>query len=254
MSDTRYLIVNADDFGQSAGVNRGVIQAHEQGILTSTSMMVRWPAAAEAAEYARHHPQLGIGLHLDFGEWAYREGAWVRRYQVVDESDARALSEETAHQLKTFGDLVGHPPTHLDSHQHAHRKEPARSIVVEVAKRLDIPVRDLTPSISYCDRFYGQDDRGASYPECICVAGFLRILAGLGTGVTEIGCHPAAADDLDTMYRMERLTELETLCDPRVRNAITEMDIQLRSFAEWNAYVTSRRVVANEKIGLMRCR
>jgi predicted glycoside hydrolase/deacetylase ChbG (UPF0249 family) len=53
MSTNRYLIVNADDFGQSHGVNRGVIEAFENGIVTSASLMVRWPAAVEAAAYAR---------------------------------------------------------------------------------------------------------------------------------------------------------------------------------------------------------
>lgn len=47
------LVVNADDFGRSPGVNRGVIRAHEHGIVTSATLMVRWPAAREAAEYAR---------------------------------------------------------------------------------------------------------------------------------------------------------------------------------------------------------
>jgi predicted glycoside hydrolase/deacetylase ChbG (UPF0249 family) len=54
---TRQLIVNADDFGQSAGVNRGVIEAHENGIVTSASLMVRWPDAADAARYARPAPR-----------------------------------------------------------------------------------------------------------------------------------------------------------------------------------------------------
>src|SRR5260370_3831130 len=79
----RYLIVNADDFGQSPGVNRGIIEAHERGIVTSASLMVRWPAAAEAAAYARLHPRLSVGLHLDFGEWVCRGGGWARPYQVV---------------------------------------------------------------------------------------------------------------------------------------------------------------------------
>ncbi len=231
----RYVIVNADDFGQSPGVNQGVIQAYEQGILTSASFMVRWPAAAEAAEYARRHPQFGVGLHLDFGEWAYRDGNWARLYQVVDESDQAAVSAEIARQLDTFKRLVGRPPTHLDSHQHVHRKKPA-SVVLDIAGRLEIPVRDLTPSITYCGRFYGQDDRGVSYPECVSIEGLLEILAGLPSGVTEIGCHPAAVEDLDTMYRAERLVELETLCDPRVRTAIGELGIELRSFADWKSY------------------
>ena len=66
---TRYLIVNADDFGQSRGINRGITEAHEQGIVTSASLMVRWPAAPEAAAYARSHGSLSLGLHFDFGEW-----------------------------------------------------------------------------------------------------------------------------------------------------------------------------------------
>jgi len=232
----KYVIVNADDFGQSPGVNHGVIQAHEQGILTSASLMVRWPAADEAAKYAHRRPQLGVGLHLDFAEREYRNGAWVPLYQVVDANDAHAVSKEIAHQLETFERLVGRPPTHLDSHQHAHRKEPVRSVTLDIAQKLEIPVRDLTPSITYCGRFYGQDDQGVSYPECVSVDGLIEILANLSPGVTEIGCHPAAIEDLDTMYHLERLTELSTLCDSRVRCAVTGAGIELKSFADWKSY------------------
>lgn len=232
----KYLIVNGDDFGQSPSVNRGVIQAHEHGPLTSASLMVRWPAAAEASDYARHRPQLGVGLHLDLGEWAYRDGQWVRLYQVIDENDATAVAEEICRQRAAFERLMGRPPTHIDSHQHVHRNEPMRSIVLDLARRLDIPVRDLTPSIRYCGRFYGQDDQGVPYPECISVEGLIEILSALGPGATEIGCHPAVAADLDTMYANERLTELAALCDPQVQRAIHDLGIQLKSFADWKSY------------------
>src|SRR6266566_9257613 len=95
----RYLIVNADDFGQSAGVNRGIIEAHQSGIVTSASLMVRWPAAVEAAEYARNRPGLSLGLHLDFGEWVYRDRDWKPVYLVVQLDDARALCNEVSRQL-----------------------------------------------------------------------------------------------------------------------------------------------------------
>jgi len=62
MSAKRYLIVNADDLGHSSAVNRGVMRAHDHGIVTSASLMVRWPAAVEAAEYARNRPGLSLGL------------------------------------------------------------------------------------------------------------------------------------------------------------------------------------------------
>lgn len=229
----RYAIINADDFGQSPGANRGVIQAHELGVLTSTSLMVRWPAAEEAAGYARRRPELGVGLHLDFGEWAYRDGDWVRLYGVVDETDTHAVAAEVQSQMAAFERLVGRRPTHIDSHQHRHRHEPAESIVRDIARRLEIPVRDI--SVPYCGKFYGQDERGVSHPEWITAAAFIEILSGLGGGPVEIGCHPAAADDLDTMYRAERLIELETLCDARVRGAIEELGIELRSFGNWRS-------------------
>ena len=53
--DERLLIVNADDFGLSPGVNAGVIEAHERGIVTSASLMVRWPRREQAAAYALEH-------------------------------------------------------------------------------------------------------------------------------------------------------------------------------------------------------
>ena len=63
----RWVIVNADDFGRSRGVNRGIVEAHERGIVTSASLMVRWAAAADAAAYARMRPELSVGLHVDLG-------------------------------------------------------------------------------------------------------------------------------------------------------------------------------------------
>jgi hopanoid biosynthesis associated protein HpnK len=60
----RRLIVNADDFGLSASVNQAVVRAHREGILTSASLMVNEPGAAEAVKLAGENPRLGVGLHL----------------------------------------------------------------------------------------------------------------------------------------------------------------------------------------------
>src|SRR5262245_44565211 len=84
LAANRYLIVNADDFVQSEGINRGIIDAFENGIVTSVSLMARWRAAASAAAYARAHPNLSVGLHVDLGEWVYREGEWQLLYEVVE--------------------------------------------------------------------------------------------------------------------------------------------------------------------------
>jgi len=58
------LIVNADDFGLSASVNAAVLRAHRDGILTTASLMVNEPGLAEAVQFARQNPRLGVGLHL----------------------------------------------------------------------------------------------------------------------------------------------------------------------------------------------
>src|ERR1700674_739773 len=124
MAGDKQLIVNADDFGQNPATNRGIIVAHERGIVTSASLMVRWPAAAQAAAYAQAHPKLSVGLHLDLGEWTFRHGEWVRLYRLVDEDDAGAVDREVRAQVATFRTLMGRDPTHIDSHQHSHRQEP----------------------------------------------------------------------------------------------------------------------------------
>jgi predicted glycoside hydrolase/deacetylase ChbG (UPF0249 family) len=223
--------VNADDFGISPGVNSGIIEAHERGIVTSTSVMTRWPAACQAAEYGRANREFGVGLHIDLSEWAFREGQWKPLYQVVPLDDAVKVQQEVRAQLEQFRDLLGRDPDHLDSHQHAHRNEPVLSIARQISVELSIPLRHFTPRVRYCGEFYGQDDRGDSYPDLISAEALCRMIGALAPGASELCCHPAAAVDLDTMYRHERTIELATLCDPRVRDALAEAGIELCSFS-----------------------
>jgi predicted glycoside hydrolase/deacetylase ChbG (UPF0249 family) len=226
------LVVNADDFGRSDGINRGVIEAHERGIVTSASLMVRWPAAEAAAQAAVARPSLAVGLHVDLAEWAVRQRQWVRAYERVRVDDADAVAAEVEAQLAEFRRLLRRPPTHLDSHQHIHRNEPLRSILRDHGASLGVPVRELTPAVRYVGSFYGQAHAGQPYPEGITVVQLVRILAELLAGITELGCHPAAELDFESDYRDERLVELETLCDPRVREALGEHGVELRSFAD----------------------
>jgi predicted glycoside hydrolase/deacetylase ChbG (UPF0249 family) len=225
----RVLIINADDFGRSPGVNRGVIRGHEQGIVTSATLMVRWPAAEEAAAYARRSG-LSVGLHLDLGEWEYRDGEWHERYQVVPETP-EAVTTELQRQLEQLEQLVGRAPTHLDSHQHVHRNEPARTALRQAGERLGVPVRWFAPGITYSGAFFGSDARGTPLPDAITVDALVEVIETLPPGVTELACHPAAEHDHDSDYGEERIRELETLCDPRVRAAIDRSGVELRSFA-----------------------
>ena len=226
----RTLVVNADDFGQSPGVTRGIIEAHERGVVTSASLMVSWPASTTAAAYARARPELSVGLHVDLGEWMWCSGTWRPRYERVDTDNRHAVDREIRAQLEECRDLLGRDPTHLDSHQHVHRREPVLSVLIEIANELDVPLRHVTRGIRYCGDFYGQTATGESLPELITVAALVSVLASLRQGMTELACHPGYAEDLDTIYQMERSVEVQTLCSGDVRVALDDVRIQLASF------------------------
>jgi len=242
LSAHRYLIVNADDFGHSSAVNRGVIHAHDHGIVTSASLMVRWPAAVEAAEYARNRPGLSLGLHLDFGEWTYNDENWTPVYNVVPLDEVMALRQEALRQLAVFRTLTGRDPDHIDSHQHVHLREPARSVVLEAAQEVGIPVRDCSQEVRYCGRFYGQTAEGSPYEEGITSDALIEILSQLPPGVTELGCHTGEGEVPNTTYLGERAIEVKTLCDTRVRSALIEMRIELCGFTALPGLFTSAEI------------
>lgn len=225
----RYLIVNADDFGQAPAINRGIIQAHEQGVVTSTSLMVRWPDAEEAAHYARARHDLSVGLHIDLGEWYVEDGTWKPLYLVVPDEEEATLEAEVSRQLERFGELVGREPSHLDSHQHVHLNEPLHSVVVTKGKALGVPVRSCEAGVIYEGGFYGQLDPGEPFPEGIGFENLCRILEELADGVTELGCHPGGTGS-PAPYAAERLDELEVLCDPRLPGVLASLSIRLCNF------------------------
>jgi len=230
-ADARFLIVNADDFGRTEGINAGVIRAHEHGIVTSASMMVRYRFAPLAASYARARPALSLGLHVDLYEWEYDGTDWCEVYEIVPTDDPAAVRDEVEHQLELFRKLVGRKPTHIDSHQHVHMMESAvHAVVSEMAESLGVPLRRATQGIKYSGQFYGQTKYGKGIERAISVENLIEILRALPLGITELGCHPAEGADVDSTYRAERQRELDVLCDPRIRAVIDEEGIVLRSF------------------------
>ncbi len=229
--ETTRLIVNADDFGLSQGVNRGIEEAVGHGIVTSASLMVRAAAATDAARIARRYPDLSVGLHLDLGEWIHERGTWVPAYEVVPLSDGQAVQAEVAAQLTRFERLLGCTPTHLDSHQHVHLFEPVRSVVERVHDRIGIPIRALDGRIRYVGDFYGQTGEGRPIEGAITVPALLALLEALSPGLTELSCHPGRDDALRSVYARERSLEVETLTDPRVCAHVARLRIELLSYS-----------------------
>jgi len=231
----RVLIVNADDFGMSEGVNAGIVAAHRDGIVTSASLMVMRANALEAAELASDLPRLGLGLHIDLSEWEPIDGIEQQVYERVDINDHARVADEIAGQIELFVKLVGRPPDHLDSHQHVHMEGHARSESLRLARELGIPLRGLDDQFAFCGKFYGQQRHFEAYPEGITPENLLRLIDVLAPGVTELMCHPGYAHDISSIYAREREIELATLCDPGLRSAIAERGVSLQSFAEVRA-------------------
>lgn len=242
------LVVTADDFGLTAGVNQGILEAHRRGIVTSTSLMVNAPAAAEAARLARECPTLSIGLHfvLTFGRPIGpldEVRALVTPESVFPRLDSgvqgmappSAIRAELKAQIECFADELGGPPAHLDGHHHVHALAPVLEVIMEAARELRVPVRAPTAAVArrlaaagvpstgaFIDRFYGEGK--------IDFASLLEILERLEDGQSELMCHPAREDPAlaaISSYWRERPMELGTLTAPEARRAIERLGIEL---------------------------
>lgn len=133
----KYLIVNADDFGLTAGVNRAIIEGHQRGIITSTTVMVNMPGFDEAVRLAAENPQLGIGLHFNITQGkpvadaakvqsllnAQGEFTGTSTTLAIRSLLGRLRTEEIIIELRAQLEKAvsaGLTLTHVDSHKHAH--------------------------------------------------------------------------------------------------------------------------------------
>ena len=219
----RRMIINADDFGASSGTNRGIVECHTRGVLTSTSMMVTGAAVEEAVALSREHPKLAVGLHWDVIGEDERE---------FDLDDHDAVRDEFAAQLERFRELMGRDPTHVDSHRHMHLDEGVRELFAELAAPLGVPLRG-DGQVRFVGNFYAQWEWGVTDLDHVSPQALEQIMREEVRGEwTELSCHPGyVSDDYTPMYRHEREAELRTLTDPRIRAAIGELGITLESYA-----------------------
>jgi chitin disaccharide deacetylase len=148
----RNLIVNADDLGWTAGVNRGIAEAHRHGIVTSASLLANGQAFAEAVELAHETSGLGVGVHLNLSD-----GPPVAPPEVVpsllnDLGEFEGGPDGLLLKIATRGLVMGQveleweaqiakvrnagvEPTHLDGHKHVHMLPGLFEIALRLAKR-----------------------------------------------------------------------------------------------------------------------
>lgn len=164
----RLLIVNADDFGLTEGVSRAIVRAHEEGVVTSTSLLAVGPAFARTAAWLEDVPQLGLGAHLavvgedppllsarEIPTLVDRNGGLAPSWRAflprvaTGRVDIADVEREFEAQLAAISDAVGSSRlTHLDTHQHLHLWPPVGRVLLRVAARWGIRAARLTRSSS----------------------------------------------------------------------------------------------------------
>lgn len=158
------LIVNADDYGHTPGVSRGIREAHLHGIVTSTTAMMNMATVEEALMQAGQScPNLGIGVHLVLttgrpvsplhevgtlvnsdGEFWGEEGLIERIHQI----DLEQVRREWTAQVEKYVRITGKKPDHLDSHHHAAYYSPGLcEIHLQLAREMGCGVRFPTESV-----------------------------------------------------------------------------------------------------------
>jgi chitin disaccharide deacetylase len=162
------LILNADDFGLTRGVNEGIIRAHREGVLTSATLMATGPAFEDAVERARSTPTLGVGCHLvltggvaiapreEIPSLADAEGRLPRSLGdfVTRLSSGRIRTREIEVELRAQIEKIrsaGIEPTHCDTHKHTHAHPAVMKVLARLVREMKIPrvrnpVEDLRDS------------------------------------------------------------------------------------------------------------
>ena len=216
---SKQLIVNADDYGYSKGVSRGILEAAEAGIVTATSAM---PLRANADDARRiQESGLSVGLHLELDD-APEDRKWLQT----------AMKE----QLARFQDWLGREPNQIDSHHHTHLRHDILEVLCEFARELDLPVRAPTPET--VDFLRGRGVKtpdfflGGPEPFIQWNADALHdALEHVPEGMTELCCHPGyVTDDLVSSYREGRTTELKALTSTTTLGLVDEKTIELVSW------------------------
>ncbi|WP_099159662.1 ChbG/HpnK family deacetylase [Virgibacillus ndiopensis] len=239
-SSTR-LIVNADDYGFSPGVSAGILYAHQNGILTSTTAMVNTEFSKQSLDEAKKYPNLGIGLHfvLDVGKpiassvrsLTDHSGDFLKGKTLIESAKKQEVKEELKEQLELLYKW-GVDVTHIDSHHHMHLHIPgALEAVMEVAEMYNLPIRSfsdtkLTGNVISSDffyyDFYGEENVSSQY--------LLEIFSKLEPGISEVMCHPAFMDlklRRCSSYHFTRIKELDVLVDSRIKDGLLEHAIEL---------------------------
>jgi len=266
----KQLVVNADDFGFTPDVNRGIVDAHRHGILTATTLMANGNAFDDAVRLARETPSLDVGGHLVL----ISGRSLIPPYAALPASVPELLKALARRRIRPYDELsaqvrklldAGLRITHLDTHKHTHLAPPVLDAVARIAEEFEIrwvrrpfdfPLTGAPGRVPWVKRAISRGlqvvrgrfhrvlarhgCRTTDYFAGFQVTGYLRtpellaLIRALPDGVTELMCHPGycGADLQAARSRLKesRERELEALRSPGAREALREAGVQLVNY------------------------
>ena len=246
------IIFNADDFGYSKGVNLGIVEAYQNGLVRSTTIMAGMPGFEHAVGLSKQNPGLRIGVHLTLT--AGRSVGGV--YKTITDGDGlfiplKELEKRMEHCELDMSEVeaeyeaqirrvlaAGVKPDHFDSHHHTHNLPVVNDIFLWLAKKYRVRVRIYDKTLltgeyaavrstsGFDDTFYGETTEEDDIKE----------LVGRYSGDSlEVMCHPAYLDHalLETSsYNVKRVFELKTLTSRSMKAFFLEQGHELCSFSD----------------------
>ena len=239
------IIINADDFGYCEAVNYGIISAHNNGIVRSTSMMANMPGVEHGVGLLKENKTLNCGVHMTLScgrpllsnlkTIVDKDGFFIRRItdEIIEKMDCDEIYRELCAQIDRVKGL-GIDISHLDSHHHIHTLVSLKPVIEKIVIKYNLPIRggfeynlDYSKVVPLIDSFY-KENVSEEY--------FIKNIDEIMKyDVVDIMSHPAFLDDYilnSTSYAIDRTKEHKILTSKKVKEFLEKNGLVISSYRD----------------------
>ncbi|HBU68765.1 MAG TPA: hypothetical protein DEE98_00095 [Elusimicrobia bacterium] len=223
------LVVNADDFGYREGINKAIVYAHQNGVVTSASLFVEREGSEEAVRLAKENPTLGLGPHIDldqFFEVDHHIGAIVG--WAGQKPDFEKVKGEIRRQMDKYFSF-GLAADHIDSHHHAHLHHDIFPVFCEVTKEYKIPVVRFSEKLAFDQAKADEMKKSVRGNGLVIIDHFIEgwYWGNLDESYNfaELMTHPGYGE-------LWREAELANCCQPQLKQYLVDQQIDVLRFSD----------------------
>src|SRR3989344_3854413 len=239
-TSNKKLIVNADDFGRTHGINLGVLESFNNGIVTSATIMINMPFAQEAIQISAIH-QIPLGLHLNITSGEFFTGSnylfgdkgkvknMYKNGGALTSKDMGLIIKEYEAQIAKFFKITQKMPSHLDHHHNVQKISGYLKPYIDFIASLKIPTRTRSHTTRVkrpdfiIESFFSEKE--------LTKAHLMNIISSLKNGVSELITHPSliTGESLDSYTENPRYKQMKLLTDPEIKQAVGKAGVRLIS-------------------------